>query len=160
MAARKPLVMVNGQIRQIADGDTLDAVVQEVDVVSVVNSDAGALVGGNVVYVSGPGEVTAAQADDATEARVLGLVMDASVIAEAPATVQVSGVFTQSTTLWDAVAGTTGGLTPGAYYYLSAATPGELTETAPSTEGQYVVTVGLALSTTEMQIVDRQSVLL
>lgn len=52
--------------------------------------------------------------------------------------------------VWDAVTGQTGGLTPGAYYFLSDATPGHLTTTPPATIGHYVMKIGLALSSAEM----------
>lgn len=42
------------------------------------------------------------------------------------------------------------GLTPGTTYYLDPATPGALTDTAPSTVGQGVQAVGVATSATEL----------
>jgi hypothetical protein len=50
------------------------------------------------------------------------------------------------------VTGQVGGLTPNSTYYLSAATAGALTTTAPSTAGQFVYRVGKAISTTQMDI--------
>lgn len=44
------------------------------------------------------------------------------------------------------------GLTAGKLYYESASTPGALTATPPSTNGQWVVPVGLAVSATELVI--------
>jgi hypothetical protein len=44
------------------------------------------------------------------------------------------------------------GLTPGRIYYASASTPGAITLTPPSTNGQWVVAVGLATSATELVI--------
>jgi hypothetical protein len=44
------------------------------------------------------------------------------------------------------------GLTAGALYYLSASSPGAITTTPPSTNGQWVVTVGQAASATQMII--------
>jgi hypothetical protein len=48
----------------------------------------------------------------------------------------------------------------GTTYYLSAGTAGLLTATAPSTVGQYVVEIGVALSTTELLIRPRPPILL
>jgi hypothetical protein len=48
-------------------------------------------------------------------------------------TVAVSGPIVLSTVQWDAVAGTSGGLTPGAKYYLSASTAGTITNIEPGT---------------------------
>lgn len=59
---------------------------------------------------------------------------------------QYGGLVTLSTADWDAVAGTTGGLARGSFYYVSAATPGHLTSTKPSSEGTEAVRVGVALS--------------
>lgn len=152
MAARKPLVIIDGQITQLSASDTLDAAISEVDVVSATNANAGAIVIGAPVYVSGAGSVDLAQADASGTKKVLGLVREASVAAAASGEIQTNGILVATTTQWDAVAGTTGGLTAGECYYLSAAAAGELTETAPTAVGEFVVPVGYALSTTEMRI--------
>lgn len=152
MALRKPLVMNSGQIEQLQSGDTLDAIVAEVDVVSLTNNNASPIVIGNAVYTDAASGVDLAKADASGTIEVLGLVADTSIAAAASGTIQTDGILSATTGQWDAIAGTTGGLTAGAIYYLSAATAGELTETAPSTGGQYVVRVGKAISTTEMEI--------
>jgi hypothetical protein len=66
--------------------------------------------------------------------------------------VQTDGILSATTGQWDAVAGTTGGLTKDVIYYLSAATAGLLTSTAPSSAGQFVKKIGVGISTTEMLI--------
>jgi len=58
------------------------------------------------------------------------------------------------------VTGETGGLTPGAVYYLDPDTPGNLTQTAPTTTGDFVVRVGRAISATAMEISVSQPILL
>ncbi len=65
--------------------------------------------------------------------------------------VQAGGILVCTEAEWDFVKGGSGGLAPGAFYYASQATPGNITATAP-TSGQTSVPVGLALSTTEMLI--------
>lgn len=160
MALRKPLVINAGQVEQIQAGDTLDAVVTEVDVVQLTNNNASAIVIGAPVYCESAGQVDLAKADASATVQALGLVKDTSITASASGNIQTDGVLAATTVQWDAVAGTTGGLTAGAIYYLSATTAGELTETAPSTVGQFVVRVGIALSTTEMEITFSPPILL
>jgi hypothetical protein len=160
MALRKPLVIVNGQVQQIQSGDTLDAIVNEVDITQATNNEATTLVIGTPVYVDGAGTVKEAQADALITSRVLGLVQDVTIAAAAAGDIQTDGVFVATTTQWDAVAGTTGGLSPGVHYFLSAATAGLISATAPTTTGEVVVNLGLALSATELDINNMQSVLL
>jgi len=160
MALRKPLVINAGQIEQIQSGDTLDAVVAEVDVVTLTNNNASPIVIGAPVYSDSDNKVDLAKADASGTVQTFGLVRDTSIAAAASGEIQTDGILSASTGQWDAVAGTTGGLTAGAVYFLSATTAGELTETAPTTGGQYVVRAGLALSTTEMEISFTQPILL
>ena len=160
MALRKPLVMISGQISQLSSSDTLDAVVQEVEIITATNSNAGAIVIGMPVYVDGAGTCDKAQADAAGTKKLLGLVSDTTVAAAATANIQTEGILAGTTGQWDAVAGTTGGLAAGVIYYMSAATPGNVSATAPTTATQFVVPVGLALSATEMQILHQLDIAL
>jgi hypothetical protein len=160
MALRKPLVIISGQIQQLASADTLDALVSEKDMLSLTNGEATALVICTPVYVSGVNTCKKAQANAAGTVGVVGLAAVASTAAGASASVQSDGVLTATTAQWDAVAGTTGGLTFGTLFYLDPATTGKLTSTAPSTAGQYVAPVGRALSTTDMEITIATTVLL
>lgn len=160
MAVQKPLVIINGQVQQIPAGDTLSAASSEVDVVAMTNANAGSIVIGTPVYVSAAGSVNKASAAAAGTAKVLGLVKDNSIAAAGSGYIQTDGVLSATTGAWDVVTGGTGGLTAGTLYYLSA-TAGQLTTTAPSGSGQYVMKVGMALSTTELEIdTDRGGVLL
>jgi len=158
MALRKPLVIVNGRIRQMAAGDTLDAIVSEVDVVTQTNENAGALIIGTPVYTSGSGEVDKAQANAVGTVDVLGLVRDASIATGQPGSIQTDGILTATTGQWDAVTGQTGGLTVGSIYYLSPTTAGQLTVTPPSAVGQFVARIGKAISETSLEITIEQSV--
>ena len=151
MAARKPIVLIGGQPQELPTGDTLAAGVSEVDVIARTNANAGALVKGTPVYSSAAGSMDKAAASAVGTKRVLGLVADTSVAAAASGFVQTDGILTASTAEWDAVAGTTGGLVAGTIYFLSA-TAGLITATPPATAGQYVCEVGMALSTTELEI--------
>ena len=138
MASRKPLVMNAGVIEQLQAGDNLDATTTGVDVFQA--EAVAALAIGDVVYVSGALTVSKAQANAIGTARPIGL---AGAVIEASATgpIQTDGVLTGLT-----------GLTAGSTYYLSDATAGAFTTTAPSEAGKFVVKIGTALSTTEMEI--------
>jgi hypothetical protein len=160
MATHKPLVLINGQIQQLQAGDTLDAQVSEVDVVSKTNDNVGAIVIGQPVYVKATGNVTLAQANASGTVEVLGLVRDASIATSATGIIQTDGILSATTAEWDVVTGGSGGLTPGSVYYLDPSTPGSLTDTAPTASGQCVVRVGKAISTTEMEISIEQPILL
>lgn len=160
MAARKPLVLVGGQIQQLQSADILDAPQSGGDIILQTNDEAGAIVIGAPVYNDVNDGVKKAKADAAGTKDVIGLVRDASIASSASGEIQSSGTLTATTAQWDAVMGTTGGLTKGTRYYLSAATAGQGSATAPSTAGQYVVELGLALSTTELLLSQRSPILL
>ncbi len=149
-----------GQIEQLQSGDTLDAVVTEVDIVSRTNNNASPIVIGAPVYPDGNGTVDIAQADASGTVEILGIVQETSISAAASGFIQTDGILTASTGQWDAVAGTTGGLTAGAVYWLDPDTAGLMTETAPTTGGDYVVRIGVGLSTTELEITIQPPILL
>lgn len=65
--------------------------------------------------------------------------------------IQFAGPLTLTTAQWDARTGGSGGLTPNAVYYLSAATAGQLT-TTPPTDPNYITPIGFALSATTMML--------
>lgn len=152
MASRKPLVIDGGVVKQLPAGDTLDAPTTTPDVYSFTNGEAGAITVGLPVYVSAASTVKKAKADASGTAQVVGLVYDASISAAASGSVVIDGVVSTTTGTWDAICGTTGGLTAGTAYYLSKDTAGAMTSTAPSAAGQFVCRVGMALSTTEMMV--------
>ncbi len=150
MALRKPLVIVNGQVGQLQAGDTLDAVVSEVDVISRTNANASQLPIGTPVYTSVAGSVNAAQANAAGTVEVLGFLKN-NVAAAASGIVQTDGILAATTAEWDAITGATGGLTIGAYW-LDPDNAGRMVNTAPADAGDYVVRLGKAISTTEFEI--------
>jgi len=147
MAIKKSLVITNGQIEQLQAGDRLDLG----NTFTKNNANAGTITIGQPVYITST-DVDLAQANAQSTIRVAGLVYDTSVLTATPATVLVDGILTATTTQWDAVTGQSGGLTPGANYFLDPSTPGKLTLTAPTTVGQFVVRVGYAISSTEFEI--------
>lgn len=152
MTLRKPLVMNAGQVQQLQSGDTLDAPQAGGDVIAQTNDEVGAVVIGTPVYNDVNDGVKKAKADASGTKDVIGLMRDVTTAGAASGQVQTNGVLTATTAQWDAAFGTTGGLTKGTRYYLSAGTAGLGTSTAPSTVGQYVVELGIAISTTELAL--------
>lgn len=152
MALLKPLVQIGGQVQQLPSTGTLDAPQSGGDVIVQTNDEVGAIVIGAPVYNDAVDGVKKARANAAGTTKVLGLVRETSIAGAGTGAIQISGVLTATTAQWDAVAGTTGGLAFGTKYYLSSAAAGLLTDTAPSTVGQYVAPIGIAISTTELNI--------
>jgi len=111
------------------------------------------------VYMSGDGVFLPAKGDSLSTSRVVGLLID-GVAAYGSIGVQTSGILTASTLQWDGVTGGSGGLVRDTIYYLSSATAGLITSTAPTTIGHVVVPIGIALSTTKMKILDKTNILL
>ena len=160
MALRKPLVMVSGQIQQLQSTDTLDAPVSAIDVMQSENANANPITICMAVYASAAGVVDLAKADAAGTSRAIGLVRAASIANGASGGIITDGVLTATTGQWDGIAGTTGGLAAGTVYYVSKDTAGHLVSAAPSAVGQYVIEVGTALSTTELEVTFTRPVLL
>lgn len=157
MAVKKPLVLgADGRPQQLQSGDSL-GVTSETGQFSM--TAGAALIAGQAVYVSGAAAVNKARANAGATTVLQGLAA-AAISNGVSGTIQLNGVLTLSTAEWDAVAGTTGGLTPGATYYLSAGTAGLLTATCPTTTGQYVVIAGVALSTVDFDIRISEPILL
>ncbi len=156
MANRKPLVIVDGLVRQMASGDILDVQLNEVDFIAANNDEVTAIVIGTPVYVNGDGTVKEALADAIGTSEVIGLVVDITVAASDPARILTDGRLSATTTQWDAVSDETGGLTAGSVYYLDPTTAGKLTATAPTADGDIVIRAGKALSATVFEIsIDR-----
>lgn len=161
MANRIPIVQVSGQLQQLQAGDVLSVpVVSGGDIISLTNDDSGADVICAPVYSDSASTFKKAKADAIGTKSVIGLIYDASISNGVAGNVMVNGYLTATTGQWDSVAGTSGGLAFGTRYYLSAATAGLLTATSPSSVGQYVVEVGIALSTTILKIDIKPPILL
>lgn len=149
MAARKPLVLNNGEIQQLQAGDTLAATVTEVGVITLTNGDVGAHVIGNVVYISANDTVKLAEANAIGTKDAMALCASVSVGAGTTGSYQTDGDLPGLS-----------GLVAGSVYYLSPSTPGGMSTTPPSTAGQYVVRLGIAISTTEFLIHIERAILL
>ena len=152
MSVKKPLVLnSNGSIEQLQNGDTLNAAVSTLDSIALTNGESGAVVIATPVYIQAENTVKKAAANASGTAKVFGLISDTSVAGSASGNVQTDGPLVATTAQWDAVAGTTGGLTPGSTYFLGA-TAGTITATAPTATGSSVVAIGNAISATELDI--------
>ena len=154
MAVKKPLVLTNGEIEQLQTGDTIDVQPDSFEATFTSTAIAGA-----PVYVDGGTSVDLSQANAAGTSDTIGL-SAAAVTAAATGTVIFNGLVTLTTAEWDAVAGTTGGLTAGAKYYLSDATAGRLVEqgSIPTVAGRFVVEIGEALDTTDLIVTIRRRI--
>lgn len=89
--------------------------------------------------------------------RVLGLVF-VGAASGASMQIQTEGRFQATTTEWDLVTGQSGGLTPAAAYYLGPR--GTLTRDAPSSAGEVETFVGVAMSTTKLNLRIKEPVLM
>lgn len=151
MALKKPLVLYSGLPGQLQSGDTLDITgITSGEVISQTNDESGAIVICTPVYNDAADGVKKARANAGGTSGVIGLVKDASISNGVAGNIQLDGVLSATTTQWDAVFGTTGGLAFGTLYFLSSSVAGQGTATAPSSVGQYVVILGRAISTTEL----------
>ena len=147
---RKPLVLDgNGNVTQLQPGDTLDARAKEVDSFGMINEDLNPIVKLSPVYISSSANVKPAQANAPATSKVIGLAVE-QIAPAANGSIQTDG--------WDGVTGQTGGLTPGATYFLDEANPGKLRVTAP-TSGSLVV-IGDALSDVALDLNVEKPILL
>lgn len=153
MTTRIPLVIVNGQIEQLQSGDSINVAASSYDAQSLQNATSGAITAGQTVYLSAAASVKLANASAlSTSAGVVGMVLDASIAAGQNGNILTEGLITLTVAQWDAViTSNSTGLAFGTTYFLDPATPGNITATAPSTAGQVVVPVGVAISTTTLK---------
>jgi hypothetical protein len=113
------------------------------------------------VYATGADRFAVATAGGiGSQANVVGLMQSVSTAFLFAGNVQTDGVLTAAAVQWQAITTGGAGLTVGSVFYLDPTTPGNITSTVPSTSGQYVVTIGTALSTTQLDIQIQPSVLL
>jgi len=153
MAIRRPLVVISGEVQELPLADNLPD-----DSQLLSRTFTSTVIPGEPVYVDGAGSVNKAQANALGTSDVLGIA-PAAVTAAAVGNVVTDGVVTLTTVQWDAVAGTTGGLTAGAKYFLDPATAGRLEEGSSAAATEYVVEIGQALSTTELHVRPRVRIL-
>ena len=162
MTIRLPLVLgADGLPQQLQSGDSISSPTNAPSIRSVTNGESSfSIVIGMAVYASAADTVKRGQANAKSTSGIVGLVYDTSIAASAAGNVAESGILIATTTQWDAVAGTTGGLTFNTLYFLDPATAGKITSTVPTTVGQSLTLIGRALSTTELLILIGQPILL
>jgi len=102
---------------------------------------------GQPVYISSSNTVSLADASDPAKSTVIGLLL-VGASANSVCVVLTEGSVLQSD--WTDVIGTAN-LSPGAIYYL-ATTPGQLTETPPTGDGDTIVRVGVAITEQKLDI--------
>ena len=104
---------------------------------------------GTPVRKSGTGTAVPARADSAADARCIGLLATAGA-ADTDPQIRYAGPLTLTTAEWDALTSDVGGLVEDDYYFLSQATAGKLTKTAPVSGIR--APIGVALSADTMLI--------
>jgi hypothetical protein len=113
-----------------------------------LEAEAGVTVSeGEVIYIDVTGRLQKARNDTVAGSQATGMMIE-------DATMGVSGSYmtdgTHELADWTGIAGTAD-LTPGALYWLSDV-PGQITTTAPTADGYYVVPIGRAVSTRKLDI--------
>jgi len=93
----------------------------------------------DTVYIKSDGKIYKAKANAAATCKIIGIA-SAAIASSAAGVVYLLGEVTNGSWSW----------TIGVIIFLSAATGGALTETPPSGGGQFVVRIGLAISTTKI----------
>jgi hypothetical protein len=118
-----------------------------------ISSSASTLTIGMPVYINqSSNTVDKAVADNSVTNGnyVLGLVLNNTVSVGNVASILAEGKITAPTASWDSITGQSGGLTPGAFYYLSDVTNGGLSTAIPTTSRHWIVRVGQAFTSTMM----------
>jgi len=118
----------------------------------MTNDNGSNIVIAQVVYTKANGSVDLAKADAQATTEVLGFVSDTAIAPANAGNIMLDGILEATTGQWDNVTGGSGGLVAGTIYYLDPDSAGDITSVAPTTVGDFVVRVGRALSSTEMDI--------
>jgi hypothetical protein len=113
------------------------------------NNDLSDLLRGQPVYLDTSGKWKRATSIPPAS-NIVGILDGDDIPVGVSARAQTSGIISQPSAQWDEVTGMVGGLVPNAYYFLSST--GTLSYTPPTTVGQAVVRLGMALSSTEFLI--------
>lgn len=145
MSRKTPLVITAGQVEQAQLGDNFG------NIISRQNGSGATITRGTPVRAQSATDFRRALATSVDNAEVVGFCVTVSAANGANFLCQTDGVVEATTSEWDAVTGGSGGLTAGSDYFLSVS-PGQMSTTPPSSDGQVVVKLGRALSTTELRI--------
>ena len=137
---KQPLVIgPQGQIQQLQSGDSITAT-SVGSQFNAVNGDATTHLPGTVVYISSNGTVQAATANSYNTVRAVAL-STGTVASFATGAYQVDGLVSGFNNL-----------TPNTTYFLSPTAAGGITATVPTTNGQWVLSIGVAYSPTQINV--------
>lgn len=156
MTLREPLVIINGQIQQLPSGDTINGAGPGGTFDGAfdgTNNEASPITLGQPVFIDAADSVKLLSANSANSTKYAGLVADASIGASNTGNIAYTGEVTGNSAQWTAITGS-GTLTAGSTYYVSDAATGNLTSTAPTGTGNYVIPVGIAINTTTLKLID------
>jgi hypothetical protein len=137
---KQPLVIgPQGQIQQLQSGDSVVAssVGSQFD---AVNGDVVMHLPGTVVYISSSGTVQSALANSYNTVRAVAMA-SGTIASGAVGVYQIDGL-----------ASGFNNLTPNTTYFLSPTSAGSITATVPTTNGQWVLSVGVAYSPTQINV--------
>lgn len=144
MALKKPLANYGGKIKELRAEDKIDS---EVDVIRLINKDAGTLPKLTFVRPSGTAlSMVAAIADSYANGFAMGILTEETAV-DAYGAVQADGFVQGTAAEWQAVTEDAAELIPGSVYYLSKTAAGKITTVPPGTAPGTVQMVGRALST-------------
>ncbi len=149
MAIKKPLVITAGHLEQLQVDDNLASIPTTLE---LVNGEAFSFQPGNPIYVSAVDTAKYANADNTITKDVLAFAI-ADVLATETGVFQINGLLTLTTAEWDTVTGDVGGLTAGSVYFLDDVDVARITKVAPITTGSYLVKVGIAVNSTDFEII-------
>lgn len=143
-------------ITPTTDGDTLyfknnQIVWSSYKFLELTNNSGVTIDKGQAVFISGNNEITLSKADSTSTATCFGIATE-QITNTNSGNVAYGGVLELTTGEWDTVSGGSGGLSAGAEYWVSAATAGNITSTAPTSPGQQQTSIGYGISTIKLFI--------
>jgi len=146
---KKPLALYGGKVKELRPEDKIDS---EVDVIRLINKDAGVLPKLSFVRPSTLAlSMVAAIADSYANGYAMGILTEETAV-DAYGAVQADGFVQATAAEWQAVTEDGTDLIPGTVYYLSKTAAGKITPVPPATAPGTVQIIGRALSTTVFDI--------
>lgn len=121
------------------------------------NTSGASVVIGQPIYTDSTGGKLAKADVDLTR-RVVGLVADTTVTNASSGKIRTDGTLVATTAQWDAVTGGTGGLVPNTNYFLSTTIAGRIVSTGSTITSGWSQQIGVAMSTTKMNVTLGRSV--
>lgn len=139
---------VDGNMLVYLDGKFVNKSLDDLFLPTIEMAAGNSIAAGDFIYVSGDSTGTPGISNDEHKFNVVGAAANKCIIGET-VYVRDSGELNAYTDL-----------VPGDKYYLSSTKPGKITNVPPTVEGQYIIQVGVATSTTELLIDIKPSILL